>query len=98
MPILQDDKNETVQRLGTAHQKTKEVLESEPVAWELHAGTEIASNWTVVTAAYSGLEQTVKYLIAEENSQTISELVQFREGKARPYPTHHLGTSINYAW
>ena len=91
MPMLPHDKDETVQRLATAHDKTKEILESEPVALELHAGTEIASNWTVITAAYSGLEQTIKYLIADENGQTIAELIRFREGKARPpYLTHHL--------
>jgi len=90
MPILPHDKDETVQRLVTAHEKTKEILESEPVAWELHAGTEIASNWTVITAAYSGLEQTFKYLIAEDSGRTISELIQIREGKARPFHNHHL--------
>ncbi len=89
MPMLQDDKSETVQRLGTAHKKTREVLESEPAAWD-HAGAEIANNWTVITAAYSGLEQTVKYLIAEENDRTVPELIQLREGKARPFLTHHL--------
>lgn len=36
--------NETVQRFVTAHDKTKEVLESGPVERELHAGTEIASD------------------------------------------------------
>ena len=90
MPMLQHDKDETVQRLGTAHRKAKEVLESEPVVRELHAGTEIASNWPVITAAYSGLEQTVKYLIADESGRTISELIQFREGKTIPFRTHHL--------
>ena len=75
MPMSRDEKIEKVQRLLTAHRKTKEVLENEPVTWEVHPGSEIARNWTVITAAYSGLEQTMKYLIAEENAQSIAELM-----------------------
>ena len=91
MPMSRDEKIEKVQRLRTAHRKTRETLEADPVSWELHPGTEIARNWTVVTAAYSGLEQTIKYLIAEENSQSIAELIAFQEGKKCPYRTHHVG-------
>ena len=88
--MTKDEKIEKVQRLLTAHGKTKEVLEKEPVTWEVHPGTEIARNWTVITAAYSGLEQTMKYLIAEENGHSIEELIKFREGKDRPYHTHDV--------
>ena len=66
MPMSKNEKLEKVQRLHTAHRKTKEFLENEPPTWELHPGTDIARNWTVITAAYSGLEQTIKYLVAEE--------------------------------
>ena len=59
MPMSREEKIEKVQRLLTAHRKTKQVLENEPVTWELHPGTDIARNWTVITAAYSGLEQTI---------------------------------------
>ena len=77
------------------------MLEMEPVTWELHPGTDIARNWTVITASYSGLEQTFKYLIAEEKGLTIAELIAFvdrqelnvNEGGAKQYPfqTHNLG-------
>ena len=90
MPMAEGEKIEKVQRLLTAHTKTKEVLENEPVTWEVHPGTDIARNWTVITAAYSGLEQTMKYLIAEENGHSIAELIEFREGKNRPYQTHNV--------
>ena len=90
MPMSRDEKFEKVQRLLTAHSKTKELLENAPVTWEVHPGTDIARNWTVITAAYSGLEQTMKYLIAEENAQSIAELIKFREGKNLPYQTHDL--------
>ena len=91
---------EKVQRLLTAQGRTKKVLESEPVVWELHPGTDIAQAWPTITAAYSGLEQTIKYLIAEEKGWSIQELVDFagtengepREGGRRKYPyrTHNL--------
>ena len=100
MPMSRDASIEKVQRLLTAYKKTRETLESEPVTWELHPGTDIARNWTVITAAYSGLEQTLKYLIAEENGFTIPELIDFavsdnvdaneRNAKTYPYRTHSL--------
>ena len=100
MPMTRTEKIEKVQRLLTAHRKTKEMLEREPVTWELHPGTDIARKWTVITAAYSGLEQTFKYLIAEEKAYTIRELIEFAEpdsdaasdGKRKHYPyrTHNL--------
>ena len=98
MPMTRSEKLEKVQRLNTAHKRTYETLARVPVTWELHPGTDIARNWTVITAAYSGLEQTIKYLIADENSQTISELIDFaepndedgRSGNTYPYRTHNL--------
>ena len=90
MAMTEDERIEKVQRLLTAHRKTKEVLEEEAVTWELHPGTDIARNWTVVTAAYSGLEQTIKYLLAEERGRGIAELIGLREGTDRPYQTHDL--------
>ena len=80
MPMSRDDKLEIVQRLRTAHRKTSQTLESEPVTHELHPGTDIARNWMVITTAYSGLEQTLKYLIAENANLTIEELI------GRPVP------------
>ena len=90
MPMSRDEKIEKVQRLLTAHKKTKEALEAEPVMREWHPGTDIARKWTVITAAYSGLEQTIKYLLAEENNHSIAELFAFREGKKYVYRTHDV--------
>ena len=100
MPMSRDASIEKVQWLLTAY-KTKQTLEGEPVTWELHPGTDIARNWTVITAAYSGLEQTLKYLIAEENGLTIPALIDFvipdnvdaneHNAKTFPYRTHSLG-------
>ena len=90
MPMSRDEKLEKVQRLLTAHKKTKEMLESEPVTREFHPGSDIARNWTVITAGYIGLEQTFKYLIAEENNLSIEELREIREGRKHPYKTHDV--------
>ena len=101
MPMSRDERFEKVQRLLTAHGRTRKTLENEPVVCELHRGTDIAQNWPVITAAYSGLEQTIKYLIAEEMKLTVQELLDFavaengegNEGRWRNYPfrTHNLG-------
>lgn len=91
---------EKVQRLLTAHKTTREALESNPVTWELHPGTDIARNWPVITAAYSGLEQTLKYLIADRTGISIPELIDLvalpdaginqRHAGRHPYRTHNL--------
>ena len=100
MPMSDETKKEAVQRLQTAHKKTKDMLENEPVTRELHPGTDIARNWTVVTATYSGLEQTLKYLIADEKGLTIEELFFLTPADANltneggtskhPFRTHNL--------
>ena len=100
MPMSRDAKMEKVQRLLTAHKKTSLTLESELVTHELHPGTDISRNWTVITAAYSGLEQTLKFLIAEKADLTVTELIDLttpqntgiREHPVSRYPyrTHDL--------
>ena len=93
MQMSEEERLEKVQRLRTAHDKTRQVLEDELVTRELHPGTDIARNWMVITAAYNGLEQTIKYLVADENGMNISELIELKEedGKTRyPYRTHDL--------
>lgn len=101
MPISKQGRLEKVQRLLTAHGRTKAALEGEPVVHELHPGTDLAQNWQAITTAYSGLEQTIKYLIADQRGLTIQELYKFaveengeRHGRRRrthPYRTHNLG-------
>ena len=90
MAMSGDQRLEKVQRLLTAHRKTKEALENETVSWELHPGSDIARKWSVITAAYSGLEQTLKYLIADEKDKTIPELIRRENGKRSPFETHNV--------
>ena len=89
--------SEIVQRLKTAYKRTREAYEDTFKGHDLHPGTEIAGAWPFITAAYSGIEQTFKFHIAEAHGQTVEELVATRgpkgaKGEARyPYRHHNLG-------
>ena len=102
MLMSRNERIEKVQRLLTAHKTTREALESKPVTWELHPGTDIARNWPVITAAYSGLEQTLKYLIAEHKGITIAELIDLaaprNAGIDQPHAGRHPYRTHNLAW
>ena len=100
MPMTREEKREKVDQLYIAQKKTKETLEWEPLTWELHPGVNIARKWPVIIAAYSGLEQTFKYLIAEEQGYTIPAPIGYTEPETQdadvderkkyPYRTHNL--------
>ena len=100
--MTDNEKFEKVQRLRVAYKQTKKFLESQPVTRDFHPGSDIASGWTIITAAYSGLEQVLKYLIAEEKSCTIQELLhkqkQSGNGKNKNYPyrIHNLALLFDY--
>ena len=80
MPMSREQRLEKLQRLRVAHESTQQVVENEPVVRELHPGTGIARNWTVITAAYSGFEQTMKYFVANEKSMNITDLIELKIG------------------
>lgn len=90
--------SETVHRLRIAHEHTREAYEQTFRGHDLHPGTDIASAWPFITAAYSGIEQTFKFQIAKAQGKTVEELVATRrpkgeKGEARfPYRHHNLGT------
>ena len=98
--MTKEEKREKVQRLSVAQKKIKEMLEREPIVTDLHPGNNVAQNWPFIIAAYSGLEQTIKLLIADEQSYTIKELLDTRsqskteknksKGGVFPYRTHDL--------
>ncbi len=74
--MTEDSKEEILQRLKTAYKVTKELYEANPIPRDLHEGTNIANHWPLLTATYSGLEQTLKFLIAIENSQSIQDYLK----------------------
>ena len=99
MPMTCEEKLEKIQRLETAHKKSKNMLENESLSRDLHPGTDIAQKWQLITATYSGLEQTLKYIIADEKFLTIKELicggtssgnVEGCSNQKNPYKTHDL--------
>ena len=89
---------EIVQRLKTAEERTREAYEQTFKGHDLHPGTDIAGAWPFITAAYSGLEQTFKFHIAEAEGKTVEELVATRgpkgaKGEAHfPFRHHNLGS------
>ena len=76
--MTKKEKSEILQRLIVAQKKTNEMFGREPISRDLHPGSDIAQRWTLITAAYSGLEQTLKFLIAVEKSQIINELLNYQ--------------------
>ena len=88
---------ELYQRLETARKKTQEAYEQRTLGFELHEGTRLANAWAVITAAYCGFEQTLKFLIAVENGWTIEELLEQRAG-ARGGNGRQLYLTHNIEW
>ena len=94
-------RSEIVQRLKIAQERTREGYEQTFKGHDAHPGTDIAGAWPFITAAYSGIEQTFKFQIAEANRMTVEELVATRspkdaKGERRfPYRHHNLGKLFN---
>lgn len=78
MSMTKLEKFEKVQRLSVAQNQTRNMLEKDLIRMDLHPGSDIATRWPFIIAAYSGLEQTIKFLILEENSLTTDELHRYR--------------------
>ena len=85
---------ELAQRLWAAQQRTQQAFEKADDNRDVHPGTAIAQAWPFITAGYSGIEQTFKFLIATERGWTIDELLAYKkdpESRSRPdYLTHDL--------
>jgi len=89
MPISEDDKGEILLRLTTAEQKTRKLFERDSESYDAYSGMAIAQMWPAVTAGYSGLEQTLKYLIADRRGMTVEELLS--ELRKNGENAHDLG-------
>ena len=96
---MRRNRSEIVQRLKIAQERTREGYEQTFKGHDLHPGTDIAGAWPFITAAYSGIEQTFKFQIAEANGMTVEELVATRSPKGAkgarfPHRHHNLGKSL----
>ena len=79
------EKREILQRLKTAQKRSLEAFEEANIIPDLHPGTNLANIWIFMAAGYSGLEQSLKFLIATEKETTIEKLL-----KDKAYRTHDL--------
>ena len=86
MSMTEGDKRKKVERLRIAHEWiTKNVLGSQTIVQDMHSDASIAQNWTTITTGYSGFEQTLKYLIAEQEGQDVT-----KRNNRPQYPTHDV--------
>lgn len=75
MPIDDDSRVAITLRLQTAHAETLENYAHKPAWIEILGDVALAQQWLTIEATYSGIEQTLKYLIALQKSLTVDELV-----------------------
>ena len=101
MPLDDDARVAITLRLRTAHAETHENYTRKPAWIEILGDVALAQQWLTIGATYSGIEQTLKYLIALQKDLTVDELLvkngiveKPREEPERPtrYRIHHLGT------
>ena len=82
--------HDILMRLDIAHRKTKEISDNNALLGEdIFPGANLAMHWPVVTGAYSGIEQTLKFIIAKEKGVEVSKLLEKRRNR-NPYLTHNL--------
>ena len=75
MPIDDDARVAITLRLQTAYAETLENYTRKPAWIELLGDVALAQQWLTIEATYSGVEQTLKYLIALQKDFTIDELL-----------------------
>ena len=75
MPLTDTQKNAFSTRLDSAYTQTRDLSETRPWAHEIVRDYGLGQDWPIVTAAYSGIEQTLKFLIALDRDITIQELI-----------------------
>lgn len=101
MPIDDDARVAITLRLQTAYAETLENYTRKPAWIELLGDVALAQQWLTIEATYSGVEQTLKYLIALQKNLTIDELLDKNGIVEKPgeepeqrtrYRIHELGT------
>ena len=101
MPIDDDARVAITLRQRTAHAETLEHYARKPTRIELVGDVALAQQWSTIGATYSGIEQTLKYLIALQKDLTVDELLVANGIVEKPgeepeqltrYRIHELGT------
>ena len=101
MPINDDARVAITLRLLTAYAETLESYTRKPAWIEIFGDVALTQQWLTIVATYSGIEQTLKYLIALQKNLTVDELLvengilenprEEPERRTR-YRIHQLGT------
>ena len=80
-PFELDYQSETAARLRAAVKWSQKTLAVLPPARDLHRGTSLANAWALITVAYSGVEQSLKFLISQQKHKTVREWRCSEEGE-----------------
>ena len=92
MPITQGQREAFATRLESAYTHTRELNDTRPWVRELAWDYGLGQEWPIVTAAYSGIEQTLKFLIALQETKSVEELIE-----TPMYRTHRLPLPLRAA-
>ena len=98
MPIDHDVRVAITLRLQTAYAETQQNYARNPAGIDIIPDVALARQWLTIGATYSGIEQTLKYLIALDKNLTVDELlpekgiVENPGEKPTKYRIHKLGT------
>ena len=82
--MVQDPHTDAAWRLRTAMLWTDGVFDAHPPKPDLDPGTALANAWALITIAYSGIEQSLKYLLAQRSGLTVDDWL-----KKEPARKHH---------
>ena len=89
-PSYQRYQQEVTQRLWTAQQRTAQSFDRVAIQPDLYQGTEIANKWMYFAAAYSGIEQVYKFLIANHKGMSVADWREQAKGKHDHHDIHTL--------
>ena len=80
-PFKLEYQHETAARLRAAARWSQQTLSVVPPQADLHEGTSLANAWAIITVSYSGIEQSMKFLISQQNHSTVRDWRSSEEGK-----------------
>ena len=75
MPIDHDARTAITLRLQSAYEGTLAGYAQRRLGRELHGDVALGQEWPAISAAYSGIEQTLKFLLALDKALTVDELL-----------------------
>ena len=97
MPIDHEARIAITLRLRSAYEGTLAGYAQRRLGYELLGDIALAQEWPAISAAYSGIEQTLKFLLALDKALTVNELLPDKGidenpgGKPTKYRIHQLG-------